>query len=76
VIGSGKFDHDWEATTAGEPYSPGNDLTQRFRLIVEAVTRLRARCCIINGETVVCGDDGITSFDRIRNRRHDASAFR
>ena len=23
----------------------------------------------------MCGDDGITSFDRIRYRRHDASAF-
>jgi bifunctional non-homologous end joining protein LigD len=27
------------------------------------------------GEAVVCGDDGIASFDRIRYRRHDASAF-
>jgi ATP-dependent DNA ligase len=24
---------------------------------------------------VVCGEDGIASFDRIRYRRHDASAF-
>ena len=24
---------------------------------------------------MVCGEDGIASFDRIRYRRHDASAF-
>ena len=54
---------------------PGNDLTERFPLIVEPLSRLRARTCIIDGEAVVCGDDGIASFDRIRYRRHDASAF-
>ena len=45
---------------------PGNDLTSRFPLIVEALARLRSRSCIIDGEAVVCGDDGIASFDRIR----------
>jgi ATP-dependent DNA ligase len=54
---------------------PGNDLTYRFPLIVEVLAKLRSRSCIIDGEAVVCGDDGIASFDRIRYRRHDASAF-
>jgi bifunctional non-homologous end joining protein LigD len=54
---------------------PGNDLTYRFPLIVEALAKLRSRSCIIDGEAVVCREDGIASFDRIRNRRHDASAF-
>jgi bifunctional non-homologous end joining protein LigD len=54
---------------------PGNDLTQRFPLIVEALARLRSRSCIIDGEAVCCGDDGVPSFDRIRYRRHDASVF-
>jgi bifunctional non-homologous end joining protein LigD len=54
---------------------PGNDLTHRFPLIVEALVRLRSRSCIIDGEAVACGDDGIASFDRIRYRRHDASVF-
>jgi bifunctional non-homologous end joining protein LigD len=45
---------------------PGNDLTERFPLIVEALSRLRSRSCIIDGEAVVCGDDGIASFHRIR----------
>jgi bifunctional non-homologous end joining protein LigD len=54
---------------------PGNDLTYRFSLIVEALARLRSRSCIIDGEAVCCGDDGVPSFDRIRYRRHDASVF-
>jgi bifunctional non-homologous end joining protein LigD len=54
---------------------PGNDLTDRFPLIVEALTRLRSRSCIIDGEAVCCDDNGVPSFDRIRYRRHDASVF-
>jgi len=54
---------------------PGNDLTYRFPLIVEALARLRLRSCIIDGEAVACGDDGMASFDRIRYRHHDASVF-
>jgi bifunctional non-homologous end joining protein LigD len=48
---------------------PGNDLTYRFPLIVESLARLRSRSCIIDGEAVCCGDDGVPSFDRIRYRR-------
>ena len=33
---------------------PGNDLTWRFPLIVEALARLRSRSCIIDGEAVAC----------------------
>jgi bifunctional non-homologous end joining protein LigD len=54
---------------------PGNDLTWRFPLIVEALARLRSRSCIIDGEAVACGDDGIARFDRIRYRHHDADVF-
>jgi bifunctional non-homologous end joining protein LigD len=54
---------------------PGNDLTWRFPLIVEAVARLRMRSCILDGEAVSCGDDGIASFDRIQHRHHDADVF-
>jgi len=55
--------------------SPGNDLTYRFPLIVEALARLRPRSCIIDGEAVCCDEDRMPSFDRIRYRRHDASVF-
>ena len=54
---------------------PGNDLTSRFVLIVEAMARLRSRSCILDGEAVCCGDDGVPSFDRIRYRKHDADVF-
>jgi bifunctional non-homologous end joining protein LigD len=42
---------------------------------VEALARLRARSCILDGEAVTCGDDGIALFERIRYRRHDGSVF-
>ena len=53
----------------------GNDLTYHFPLIVEALAKLRSRSCIIDGEAVACGDDGIALFDRIRYRHHDADVF-
>jgi bifunctional non-homologous end joining protein LigD len=54
---------------------PGNDLTRRFPLIVEALARLRSRSCIIDGEAVACDDQGMPNFDRVRYRRYDASVF-
>jgi bifunctional non-homologous end joining protein LigD len=54
---------------------PGNDLTYRFPLIVETLARLRSRSCIIDGEAVACDDNGVTSFNRVRYRRHDESIF-
>ena len=54
---------------------PGNDLTRRFTRIVDAVARLKARTCIIDGEAVACGPDGIALFDLIRYRRHDERVF-
>jgi ATP-dependent DNA ligase len=54
---------------------PGNDLTRRFPLIVEALAGLRPQSCIIDGEAVACGDDGIASFDRIRHQHYDGSVF-
>jgi bifunctional non-homologous end joining protein LigD len=54
---------------------PGNDLTKRFPLIVEALARLRSRSCVIDGEAVACGINGIASFDLIRHRHHDETVF-
>jgi len=54
---------------------PGNDLTHRFSLIVEALARLRTLSVITDGEAVCCDDSGVPSFDRIRYRRHDANVF-
>ena len=54
---------------------PGNDLTYRFPLIVEALAKLRSRSCIIDGEAVACSEDGIACFGHIRYRRHDGRVF-
>jgi bifunctional non-homologous end joining protein LigD len=48
---------------------------RRFGLIVEALAKLRLRSCIIDGEAVACGEDGLSSFDRIRHRHYDESVF-
>ena len=53
----------------------GNDITRRFPLIVDALIRVRARSCILDGEAVACGDDGIAVFERIRYMRYDHTVF-
>jgi hypothetical protein len=62
----------------GRSFEVGNQVlisSHRKPLLFEALGSLRLRSCIIDGEAVACGDDGIASFDRIRYRRHDADVF-
>ena len=54
---------------------PGNDLTRRFPLIVDAVARLRCRSIVLDGEAVVCGDGGVSDFDRLRQSWQHDRAF-
>ena len=54
---------------------PGNSLTDRFSLIVDALVWLRSRSCIIDGEAVCCDDTGVPSFERLHYRRDDARVF-
>jgi ATP dependent DNA ligase domain len=54
---------------------PGNDFTRRFPLIVDALSRLRSRSCIIDGEAVACDDNGVVSFDLVRHHRANESIF-
>ena len=54
---------------------PGNDFTRRFPLIVEALSRLRSRSCIIDGEAVACDDNGVASFDLVRQHRANENIF-
>jgi bifunctional non-homologous end joining protein LigD len=53
----------------------GNQLTNRFPLIVEAMAKLRSHSCIIDGEAVACGPDGIACFELIRGWDIEASVF-
>jgi ATP-dependent DNA ligase len=46
-----------------------------FQTSAEALTGLRSRSCIIDGEAVACDDNGLASFELIRYRQHDAGVF-
>ena len=37
----------------------GNDWTQRYPLVVEAVNHLKVRSCLIDGEVVCCDEQGV-----------------
>jgi len=44
----------------------GYDWSPRYPLIVEAVNRLKARSCLIDGEAVACDGNGLAVFERLR----------
>ena len=49
----------------------GNDWSERFPLIVEALNAIKATTCLIDGEAVTCSEAGLADFDGLRNRRGD-----
>jgi hypothetical protein len=51
----------------------GNDLTQRYPLIVEGMARLPS--CTIDGEAIACDESGIASFDLLQRRERDECVF-
>ena len=53
----------------------GNDWSDRFPLVVEAVNHLPVRSCLIDGEVVCCDERGLARFDVLRRRRNEANAF-
>ena len=53
----------------------GNDWSDRFPLVVEAVNHLKVRSCLIDGEVVCCDERGLTRFDILRRRNNEAMAF-
>jgi bifunctional non-homologous end joining protein LigD len=52
----------------------GNDFTDRFPIVVAAVTALPARSFLIDGEAIVTNGDGLAVFDLIRHKRHGGAA--
>jgi bifunctional non-homologous end joining protein LigD len=53
----------------------GNDWSNRFPLVVEAVNHLKVRSVLIDGEVVCCDERGLAVFHVLRQRRNEASAF-
>jgi bifunctional non-homologous end joining protein LigD len=53
----------------------GYDWSHRFPLIVEAIARLRVSSIFIDGEGVVCGDDGVSDFDKLHSQGWDEHVF-
>jgi ATP-dependent DNA ligase len=53
----------------------GNDWSDRFPLVVEAVNHLKMRSCLIDGEVCCCDERGLARFDVLRRRRNEVEAF-
>ena len=53
----------------------GVDWTARYPWIVEDVARLNVRHAVIDAECCCDGDKGVTDFERLMARVHDASAY-
>ena len=51
----------------------GHDWSDRFPAIVEAAGSIRAQSFLIDGEAAVVRSDGISDFDALRSRRHQAT---
>ena len=52
----------------------GNDFTARFPLVASAVVALPARSCLIDGEAIVCDENGLAVFELIRGHDSKTSA--
>src|SRR4051794_23583865 len=49
----------------------GYDWADRFPAVVQAASRIKAQSFLIDGEAVVCRDDGLSDFEALRSRRRD-----
>jgi ATP-dependent DNA ligase len=53
----------------------GFDWTDRHPWVSHSGRRLRVGRSLIDGEAVVCGEDGVSDFEHLHSREHDAGAF-
>ena len=53
----------------------GNDWSDRFPLVVQAVNHLKVRSWLIDGEVVWCDERGLATFQLLRHRRNEPQAF-
>ena len=52
----------------------GNDFSSRFPFIAMAVNKLPVSSCLIDGEAIVCDENGLAVFELIRGHSSKASA--
>jgi bifunctional non-homologous end joining protein LigD len=52
----------------------GNDFTDRFPFIATALKALPVRSCVIDGESIVCDENGLAVFELIRGHGSKTSA--
>jgi ATP-dependent DNA ligase len=53
----------------------GFDWTAKYPAVVEAVLKLRPKSIVLDGELVVCRDDGVTDFDKLHSQCFNGQAF-
>ena len=53
----------------------GHDWSHRFPAIVEAAGSLPVRSAALDGEAVVCGNDGMSDFDKLHSQAWDGAVF-
>src|SRR4051812_23818670 len=53
----------------------GYDWADRYPAIVRAVSALHTNVCFIDGEVVVCDEEGRPSFEMLRSRQYGSIAF-
>lgn len=61
-----------QGTTARLCTRNGHDWTNRFPWIVQAALKNREQHFVIDGEAVVLGVDGVSDFNALHSRKHDA----
>jgi bifunctional non-homologous end joining protein LigD len=49
----------------------GYNWSHGFPLIVHAMTRLKVRSVIIDGEAVICDHNGLSNFDKLHSQSYD-----
>jgi len=53
----------------------GRDMADRFQLATAAIQALPVRSCVIDGEAIVCDDNGLAIFDLMRGHGSNARAI-
>jgi DNA end-binding protein Ku len=71
IVPDGKVGHDAYAVIRETIRSMDQVALGRVVLVVDAAHRIKAQSFLIDGEAVICREDGISDFDALRRRRSD-----